>query len=207
VLCRCRMQLHCDGECERCARVLSSKEGHCSSPIREFERRGFMLSHSKSNQMAASNPTAKAPEAHFSAGGTGAGIYFKAPPVFCAPPVQKEDPAIDTSNLTATSLRLLQAFERPLTPFSGQERIIKTVRCLRCSRVIDPMDASERTSTACKFHPGPSKTSLRVYNAYDKVLYLCCNRVPKGWCPVIEEADTCSQAAHDFGGVVLPPLQ
>ena len=53
----------------------------------------------------------------------------------------------------------------------------------------------------------PSKTSLRVYNAYDEVLYLCCNRVPKGWCPVIEEADTCSQAAHDFGGVVLPPLQ
>jgi hypothetical protein len=155
VLCRCRMQLHCDGKCERCARVLSSKEGHCSSPIREFERRGFMLSQTKSNQLAASNPTAKAPEAHFSAGGTGAGIYFKAPPVFCAPPVQKEDPAIDTSNLTVPSLWLLQAYERPLTPFSGQERIIKTVRCLRCSRVINPMDASERTSTACKFHPGP----------------------------------------------------
>jgi hypothetical protein len=89
----------------------------------------------------------------------------------------------------------------------GQERIIKTVRCLRCSRVIDPMDASERTSTSCKFHPGPSKTSLRVYNAYDEVLYLCCNRVQKGWCPVIEEADTCAEAAHDFGDAVLPPLQ
>ena len=94
-----------------------------------------------------------------------------------------------------------------LTPTSGQERIIKTVRCLRCSRVIDPLDASERTSTACKFHPGPSKTSLRVYNAYDEVLYQCCNRVQKGWCPVIEEADTCAEAAHDFGDAVLPALQ
>ena len=94
-----------------------------------------------------------------------------------------------------------------LTAAAGQERIIKTVRCLRCSRVIDPMDASERTSTACKFHPGPSKTSLRVYNAYDEVLYLCCNRAQKGWDPVLEEAETCAEAAHDFGGAVLPALQ
>jgi hypothetical protein len=57
-----------------------------------------MLSQSKSNQMAASNPQTKAPEAHFSAGGTGAGIYYKAPPVFCAPIVSKEDPALETSN-------------------------------------------------------------------------------------------------------------
>ena len=67
-------------------------------------RRKRMLSQSKSNQMATSNPSAKAPEAHFSAGGTGAGIYFKAPPVFCAPPVHKEDPAIDTSKPVPLSL-------------------------------------------------------------------------------------------------------
>jgi hypothetical protein len=48
--------------------------------------------------MASSSANAKAPEAHFSAGGTGAGIYFKAPPVFCAPPASKEDPALETSN-------------------------------------------------------------------------------------------------------------
>jgi hypothetical protein len=63
-----------------------------------------LLSQSKFNQMAASNSSAKAPEAHFSAGGTGAGIYFKAPPVFCAPVEHKEDPAIDSSNLAPLSL-------------------------------------------------------------------------------------------------------
>jgi hypothetical protein len=75
-----------------------------SQSKRTAETRRRMLSQTKSNQMAASNPTAKAPEAHFSAGGTGAGIYFKAPPVFCAPPAQKEDPAIDTSNLAPSTL-------------------------------------------------------------------------------------------------------
>jgi len=47
--------------------------------------------------MAASKQNVKAPEAHFSAAGTGAGIYYRAPPVFLEPIVQKEDPAVDSS--------------------------------------------------------------------------------------------------------------
>ena len=60
----------------------------------------------------------------------------------------------------------------------------------KCIAVIAAM------SRMCDQKPAPPEDQTPVYNAYDQVLDLCCNRVQKGWDPVLEEAEICAEAAH-----------